>query len=123
MSGPPNPRWTTDNSGFLPCDNHIYVLDINDLCLRVLRNTHDHPLSGHFCQNRTTDLICREYTWPGIRTYVKDYIKSCMTCTHAKTPQHKPYGLLKQLPVPARPWNSISMDFIEQLPYEVFGGQ
>ena len=29
---------------------------------------------------------------------------------------HKPYGLLKQLPIPERPWNSISMDFIEKLP-------
>src|SRR4029077_6658467 len=29
---------------------------------------------------------------------------------------HKPFGLLKQLPVPEHPWNSISMDFIEQLP-------
>jgi hypothetical protein len=27
-----------------------------------------------------------------------------------------PYGLLKQLPIPEKPWNSISMDFIEQLP-------
>ena len=34
----------------------------------------------------------------------------------AKPQQHKPYGLLKQLPVPERPWNSISMDFIETLP-------
>ena len=29
---------------------------------------------------------------------------------------HKPYGLLKQLPIPDKPWNSISMDFIEKLP-------
>ena len=29
---------------------------------------------------------------------------------------HKPYGLLKQLPIPERPWNSILMDFIETLP-------
>ena len=38
-----------------------------------------------------------------------------MTCKRAKAPQHKPYGFLKQLPIPERPWNSISMDFIEQL--------
>src|SRR5882672_3195585 len=29
---------------------------------------------------------------------------------------HKPYGLLKQLLIPKKPWNSISMDFIEKLP-------
>src|SRR6266481_5633918 len=29
---------------------------------------------------------------------------------------HRPYGLLKQLPIPERLWNSISMDFIEKLP-------
>ena len=28
----------------------------------------------------------------------------------------KPYRLLKQLPIPSKPWNSISMDFIKQLP-------
>ena len=28
---------------------------------------------------------------------------------------HKPYGSLKQLSIPERPWNSISMDFIEKL--------
>ena len=35
---------------------------------------------------------------------------------NTKAPWHKPYGLLKQLLVPERPWNSISMDFIEHLP-------
>ena len=29
---------------------------------------------------------------------------------------HKPYRSLKQLPIPERPWNSISMDFIKKLP-------
>src|SRR5258708_2100173 len=47
---------------------------------------------------------------------VKDYVASCATCTHAKSPRHKPYGKLKQLLIPSRPWSSISMDFIEQLP-------
>jgi hypothetical protein len=115
MSDPPDDRWTMDDSGFLHCDNRIYIPESNDLRLCVLRNTHDHPLSGHFSQNCTLELIRREYTWPGICTYVKDYIKSCTTCTRAKVPRHKPFRLLKQLPIPERPWNSISMDFIEQL--------
>ena len=33
----------------------------------------------------------------------------------AKPQRHKPYSLLKQLPIHEHPWNSISMDFIETL--------
>src|SRR5258705_7567482 len=47
---------------------------------------------------------------------VKDYMACCAMCTCAKSARHKPYGKLKQLPIPSRPWSSISMDFIEQLP-------
>jgi hypothetical protein len=113
---PPNSRWSIDSEGLLRLDNRIYVPDTNDLRLRILRHKHDHPLSGHFGQNRTLELIRRDYTWPGICTFIKDYMSSCTSCAHAKVPRHKPYGLLKQLPIPKRPWNSISMDFIEQLP-------
>ena len=89
---------------------------MDNLRLRVLRYKHDHPISRHFGQKRTLDLIRREYTWPSIRAYVKDYVPSCTTCAHTKVPRHKPFSLLKQLPIPEKPWNSISMDFIEQLP-------
>src|SRR5258707_6024959 len=47
---------------------------------------------------------------------VKDYVASCATCACTKSARHKPYGKLKQLPIPSRPWSSISMDFIKQLP-------
>src|SRR5260221_11215385 len=47
---------------------------------------------------------------------VKDYVASCTTCACTKSPRYKPYGKFKQLPIPSRPWSSISMDFIKQLP-------
>jgi len=109
-------RWSTDSTGLLCLDDRIYVPDINDLRLRVLRYKHDHPLSSHFGQNRTLELVRREYTWPGVCTFIKDYISSCTSCRRAKVPRHRPYSLLKQLPIPTCPWHSISMDFIEQLP-------
>jgi len=116
LADPPDSCWSTDEAGFLRLDGRIYVPDLDDLHLWVLRYRHDHPLAGHFGQKRTLELIRREYTWPGLRTFVKDYVRSCTSCARAKTPCHRPYGLLKQLPVPEKPWNSISMDFIEQLP-------
>ena len=33
----------------------------------------------------------------------------------SKSQRHSPYGLLKQLPIPKRLWNSISMDFVKKL--------
>jgi len=112
----PKPHWSLDPDGFLRHQSRIYIPDISDLRLRILQYKHDHILSGHPGQNKTTSLILRDYTWPGLREFVKKYCKSCTTCMRAKPQRHKPYGLLKQLPVPARPWDSISMDFIETLP-------
>ena len=112
----PKPHWSVDPDGYLRHDNLIYIPDTDDLRLRVLRCKHDHILSGHPGQNKTVELIRRDYTWPGLREFVKKYCKSCTVCMRTKPQRHKPYGLLKQLPIPIRPWNSISMDFIETLP-------
>src|SRR6266581_2596606 len=112
---PPDSHWSIDAEGLLRLDNRIYVPNSNDLRLWILCYKHDHPLSGHFGQNRTLELAHHNYTWLGIHAFVKDYMSSCTSCAHAKTPRHKPYGLLKQLPIPKCLWNSICMDFIEQL--------
>ena len=112
----PKPRWSVTPDGFFHHDNLIYIPNSNDLWLQVLHYKHDHILSGHPGQNKTVDLIRCEYNWPGLREFIKKYCKSCTTCMQAKPQQHKPYGLLKQLPILERPWNSISMDFIETLP-------
>jgi IS30 family transposase len=45
-----------------------------------------------------------------------DYVKSCTSCARSKAKRHKPYGLLHQLPILLHLWESISMDFIKQLP-------
>jgi transposase InsO family protein len=109
-------RWSVDDVGFVWIDQRILVPESGDLRLRVLQSFHDLPVSGHFGVNKTLSVIHREYTWPNIREFVADYVKSCTTCARSKAKRHKPYGLLRQLPVPLRPWESISMDFIEQLP-------
>ena len=100
LSDTSNPQWSTDETSYLHLDGRMYIPKTNDLRLHVLWYKHDHPLSGHFGQNCTLKLIRCEYTWPGIRTYIKDYVKSCTACTQAKTLCHRPYGMLKQLPVP-----------------------
>ena len=94
----------------------IYVPDHKDLRYQVLRDHHDHKLRGHPGIRKTTQLIMRTYYWPRIRRDVTSYVRACHPCARAKASRHSPYGLLKPLPIGERPWSSISMDHIDQLP-------
>ena len=51
-----------------------------------------------------------------MRDDVEAYVKTCLVCQQDKIEQMVPAGLLELLPVPERPWESISMDFIMGLP-------
>jgi len=80
LADPPDSHWSTDKAGFLRLDSRIYVPDLDDLHLWVLWYQHNHPLAGHFGQNQTLELIRCEYIWPGLWTFVKDYVWSCTSC-------------------------------------------
>jgi hypothetical protein len=84
--------------------------------LRVLQSRHDFPAAGHFGYNKTLELISRDFWWPQMWKEVKEFVLSCDICSRSKNPRHRPYGLLQPLPIPHRPWSSVSMDFITDLP-------
>ena len=111
-----NGQWSMDPNGLLLLDNRIYVPFTGNLHTHVLQYNHDHILAGHFGQNKTLELVRCGYSWPSLHANVQQFCKSCVTCIRSKPQRHKPYRSLKQLPIPERPWNSISMDFIEKLP-------
>ena len=77
---PSKTGWSLDGSSYLRQDGRLYIPDAKDLCLRVLKDKHNHLLTGHFGMNKTTELIRREYTWPRVRKFVKDFCSSCTTC-------------------------------------------
>jgi hypothetical protein len=82
---------------------------------------HDAVYSGHLGKDRTLDLILRHYWWPGIHSDVSSYVQLCDICQRTKAPPHKPAGLLQPLEIPANPWESISVDFVTQLPETLRG--
>jgi len=51
-----------------------------------------------------------------MKQHVYNYVKSCHICQRNKPRTQPPMGLLKPLPIPTRPWSSISMDLITCLP-------
>ena len=44
------------------------------------------------------------------------YVRSCDACQRNKVVRHAPFGLLSPLPIPTRPWLSVSLDWITDLP-------
>jgi len=113
---PDNASWEVNINRHLHFEGQIFIPDLKDLHLRVLRSKYDYLLAGHPGQAKTLQLVYWDYTWPNLRTFVTDYVNSCGICAQNKARHHKPYDILKQLPIPLHPWKSILMDFIEHLP-------
>ena len=67
-------------------------------------------------EEKTLDLVTWEYTWPEIYTLMNQYIPICYTYIETKTPRHRCHGQLQPLPIPPGSWESVSMDFIVELP-------
>jgi len=61
-------------------------------------------------------LIEQAYYWPQMLDNVELYVKTCLVCQQDKNEQRQPTGILEPLPIPEKPWESISMDFIIGLP-------
>ena len=77
---------------------------------------HDIPLVGHFCIDKTKDLVGRKYYWPSLWKDIEAYVKGCDVCLSLKAVRHKPYGDGQSLPVPTHWWKDFSMDFVMGLP-------
>ena len=61
-------------------------------------------------------LPSMSYYWPKMGDDVQAYVKSCLVCQLDKMEKKKMVGLLQPLPIPERPWQSISMHFITRFP-------
>ncbi|KAF8761585.1 hypothetical protein RHS01_01289 [Rhizoctonia solani] len=76
---------------------------------------HDSPLAGHPGQQRTLELLSRNYWWPGMKSSAKEWVECCPTC-QANCCAHAPVIALKPLEVPPFPFHTISYDFITGFP-------
>ena len=57
----------------------------------------------------------RYFYWPRMLEILSHFIRVCSLCAVSK-PSNRKLGLYTQLPVPSRPWESVSMDFVGGLP-------
>jgi hypothetical protein len=100
-------------------DNLLYHL--GKLCIpqgeriNIIREAHSSLIAGHFGVGKTVANLQRYCYWPKMNESVSRYVRGCSLCATSK-PSNRKLGLYTPLPVPSRPWESISMDFVGGLP-------
>ena len=92
------------------------VPNVDNLRFECFESVHAQPYMGHYGVRRTQDKALQLYYWPGLQKDVKHFIDECDSCERVKHVRHKPLGLLQPLQIPGRRWESVSMDFITDLP-------
>jgi len=102
--------------GLLDFRGKIYVPDTSDLRRRIVMLSHDSRLAGHSGRWKMLELVSRNYWWLQMSRYVGRYVSTCDMCLQTKSFRCPPTGQLHPLPIPSAPWDTISMDFIVELP-------
>jgi hypothetical protein len=87
-----------------------------ELRKHLLMETHDPQWAGHPGRERMVALLSQTYYWPKMEEDVELYVRTCLVCQQDKTLRQREAGLLQPLPIPERPWVSVSMDFIVGFP-------
>ena len=95
-----------------------YIPRDDDLRWDITRLFHDHETAGHPRELETYNALRQHYWWPGLRTYVKNYVRGCGTCQQFKI--NRSLSCPSFLPTEGshsmRPFANCSMDFITDLP-------
>ncbi|GBG93035.1 hypothetical protein CBR_g58303 [Chara braunii] len=74
-----------------------------------------HDATRHFGYKKTSVNLVQRFWWPRMLDDAKKYVETCQVCQRDKPRTQAPFGLLKPLPIPAGPGQSVSMDFMDTL--------
>ena len=73
-------------------------------------------VGGHRGRQKTTELVTRNYWWPGVMKEVGKYVEKYDTCQQYKNRSEVPVGKLMPDTIPEKLWSHILTDFITKLP-------
>jgi hypothetical protein len=108
--------YTLGTDGLLLHKNRVYVPNVRELKLAILKEMHNVTYVGHPGYQKTVAAVKNHYFWSGLKKEIAEYITRCMECQKVKAEHRHPAGLLQPLPIPGWKWDVVTMDFITGLP-------
>ena len=116
-------RYGVENEGdfIYKTTDDVPILCIPDILhngrrIQEMLITSTHSLLAHLGYRKTLFYMRESVWWKDMAADVRAYCESCIVCKTSKSATAKPRGLLKTLPIPSRPWQSIGIDFVGPLP-------
>lgn len=117
-------RWTRGGSEEMDWSETYQVVVPTSHRFQVLSLAHDHPWSGHLGITKTYDRVLRHFFWPGLKTDVVNYCRTCHVCQVVGKPnQVIPPAPLCPIPVMGEPFERIIVDCVGPLPKTKTGNQ
>jgi len=108
-------EWSEDD-GVLRFRGKIYVPRNSDLRRQIVSLCHDTKVAGHPGRWKMLELVSRNYWWPQMSRYIGQYVSTCDLCLRTKPIRQALVGELHSLWIPDLRWNTLSMDFVVELP-------
>ena len=99
--------------GRLLFQGRLYVPDETDLHARLLDEIHRPPWTAHPGRDKMKKLFRERFYWESWSRDIDSYVDNCKTCKGTVTWRDRTPGLLQPLPIPERPWQHLSIDFME----------
>lgn len=96
--------------------NRIFVPASGNWRDKVTNEFHGGHEGEHSGYLRTYKRVSRNFSWPGMKKYVRRFVAECDICQRNHYEAILPPGLLQPNKIPDGAWLDISMDFIEGLP-------
>ncbi|GBG86129.1 hypothetical protein CBR_g41032 [Chara braunii] len=84
-----------------------------DRRLRTLLMSECHDARGHFGFLKSYAALLQRFFWKEMRSDMLRYVDTCELCQRNKVQRRPPLGLLKPLPIPDGPAESVSIDFTD----------
>src|SRR5882724_9730719 len=94
----------------------VYVPPNSQLRHDIVNALHNSPVTGHSGRWKTTNLVARNFWWPGIGRYIVEHVKGCDLCNCTKNCPAPLAGKLMPNPIPDHRWQIISVDLVTKLP-------